>query len=115
METALLIWWWLELLGLLGVPQLLGVLVYFRLRKRHDFMAHLAGFLTPPLLFFYLCRMFLLSWAYEPQTQAGRTCGTYLGVMVFVILSGTALQACFGLIAQQLLHARHRTGGGGRP
>lgn len=110
METVLLIWALLKLSGLLGVPQLLGVLVYFRLRKRHDFLAHLAGFLTPPLLFFYLSRTLLLSSAQELQAQGGRACGTHPGMMGLVIFCVAGLQMCFALIAQHTLHARHRTG-----
>jgi hypothetical protein len=107
MQTVLNIWKLVVLLGVLGVPQLLGVRGYFRLRKYHDFLAHLAGSLIPPVLFFFLARALLLSPEQETQAQGARACGTYLGMMVVAVLLGTGLQIAFSLIAQFILHARH--------
>jgi hypothetical protein len=108
MQTILTMWRLLESLALLVVPQLLGVLAYFRLRKHHDFVAHLIGFLIPPVLFFYLSRVMLVSSAQEIQSRDGRVCGTYLGMMALMILFGTGIQTFFSLIAQVALHGRHR-------
>jgi hypothetical protein len=110
MQTVLNIWKVLVLLGVLGLPQLLGVLGYFRLRKYHDFLAHLVGFLIPPVLFFFIARALLFSSSQETQAQGERACGTYLGMMVIAILLGTGLQMGFSLIAQFTLHVRHRAG-----
>jgi hypothetical protein len=108
MQTVLNIWKLIVLLGVLGVPQLLGVLGYFRLRKYHDFLAHLAGFLIPPVLFFFIARALVLSSEQATQSQGERVCGTYLGMMAVAILLGTALQMGASLIAQFTLHVRHR-------
>jgi len=89
------------------VPQLLGVLVYFQLRKRHDILAHVIGFLLPPGLFFYLFYLDVSSSAQEIQSQGERVCGTYLGMMSIALLFGTGVQMFCSLIAQLALHARH--------
>jgi hypothetical protein len=109
MDTILDIWRWLQLLGVLIVPQLLGLLIYCRIRKHHDFLAHLAGFVIPPVLFFYLTRLFLLASAQEIQSQGERVCGTAAGMMALVVLFGTGLQLFFSLLTQLALHARHLT------
>jgi len=84
------------------------VLVYFRIRKHHDFLAHLVGFLFPPIIFFFLAQVMLGSSAREIQSQGERVCGTYLGMMGIMILLGTGTQMLFSAIAQLALHDRHR-------
>ena len=97
------------MLSMLGVPQLLGILAYFRVRKHHDVLAHVIGILIPPILFFFLSQVMLNSSAREIQTKGERVCGTYLGMMAIMILFGTGVQMFFSLIAQLMLHGRHRT------
>ena len=94
------------LLSLWVVPQLIGVLAYFRLRRHQDFLAHLAGFLIPPVLFFYLARIVLVYSYY--QAHPNDRCGGALIGAAFIILLGTGAQIIFGLIAQLVLHGRHR-------
>ena len=108
MQTVLTLWRLLEMFGMISVPQLLGVLVYFRIRKYQDFLAHFVGFLVPPILFFYLSRVMLIATAQEIQSSEGRVCGTFLGMMVIMILFGTGVQMFVSLIAQLMLHCRHR-------
>jgi hypothetical protein len=109
MQTFLIMWRWLLLLSLLGVPQLLGVLAYFRVRKHDDVLAHVIGILIPPVLFFYLSEVVLNSSAREIQSRGERVCGTYLGMMAIMILFGTGAQLFFSFMAQLMLHGRHRT------
>lgn len=109
MDTILEIWRLLQPLGVLIVPQLLGVLVYFRISKHHDFLAHLAGILLPPALFFYLTQVFLLASEQEIQSRGERVCGTAVGMMAIIVLFGTGLQLFFSLLTQLALHARHGT------
>lgn len=111
METLHTIWSLFLFLGLLGVPQLLGVLVYFRVRKYNDFVAHFVGFLVPPLLFFYLAaRIAFSSAARQAGADGAEVCGTFAGMMSLAILLGAGLQMIFGLMAQMMLHARHLKG-----
>jgi hypothetical protein len=108
MHTILIIWRLLLAFGFLGIPQLLGVLAYFRVAKYHHFLAHLIGFLIPPILFFYLARVMLVASVQEIQAQGESVCGTYIGMMAIAILLGTGGQMFFSLIAQLTLHGRHR-------
>ena len=108
MQTILTLWRLLQMFGMIGVPQLLGVLAYFRLRKYHDFLAHLTGFLIPPILFLYLSRVMFSSSVQEIQAQGERVCGTFAGMMVLMILFGTGIQIILSLPAQLWLHSRHR-------
>jgi hypothetical protein len=109
MEAMRAVWGLFLLLSLMGVPQLLGLLTYFRVRKYHDFLAHLVGFLVPPILFFYLSGVIIFSSATrEAQALGQEICGTFVGMMVLMILLGTGIQVFFSLMAQLALHARHR-------
>ena len=111
METIHAIWNLFLFFSVLGVPQLLGVLAYFRVRKYHDFIAHLLGFLLPPILFFYLAGVIILSpAAHEAESQGERVCGTFIGMMSLMILFGAGVQMFFSLIAQVMLHIRHGAG-----
>ena len=94
--------------SLWAVPQLLGVLAYFRFRRRHDLLAHLVGFTIPPVLFFFLARIVLV-YSYYKAHPDDRCGGALIGA-AFIILFGTVAQLIFGLIAQIALHGRHRTG-----
>ncbi|MCM3904887.1 MAG: hypothetical protein ND866_24585 [Pyrinomonadaceae bacterium] len=109
MQTLRVIGSLLSLLGMLAVPQLLGVLVYFRLRKHHDLFAHVIGILLPPILFFYLSYVMLSSSAREMQSQGVRVCGTAFGMMAIAMLTVTGTQLFLSLLAQLMLHGRHRT------
>jgi len=110
METLQTIWNLFAFLSLLAVPQLLGVLVYFRIRKHHDFLAHLAGFLLPPIIFFYLSGLIIISSPMrEAESHGERICGTFIGMMSLMILFLTGVEIVSGLIVQIVLHGRHRT------
>jgi hypothetical protein len=107
METILTIWRLLEVFGMLAVPLLLGVLGYFRLRKYHDFMAHLVGFIIPPCVFFCLAWVMLGASLQQVQARGERVCGLAAGMMGLMVLLGTGVQMFFSLMAQLILHGRH--------
>jgi putative effector of murein hydrolase LrgA (UPF0299 family) len=108
MESLRTLWNLFQFLSVLIVPQLLGVLAYFRVRRFH-LLAHLVGFLIPPLLFFYLAGVIVISSATrEAQARGEEVCGTFTGMMMLAILFGAGLQAAFSLGVQLTLHARHR-------
>jgi len=52
MEMFQIIWNLFLFFSVLAVPQLLGVSVYFRIRKYHDFIAHLVGVFSRQLFSF---------------------------------------------------------------
>ena len=108
MQTILVMWRLLLLLSLVGFPQLLGVLAYFRVRKHHDALAHAIGILVPPVLFFFLTHLMLSSSALEIESGGDRACGTFLGMMALAILFGTGVHLVFSVVSQLALHLRHR-------
>ena len=106
MESIRPIWNLFLLLSMLTMPQLLGVLAYFRIRRYQRFVAHLAGVLIPPILFFYFA---WLHWVYLPQKEhANEGCGMAGVAAAFIVLLGTGAQIFFSLVAQLILRARHK-------
>src|SRR5215510_3601784 len=90
----------------LALPWLLGILVYFRLRRYHRFLAHTVAFLIPPLLTFYFLRMTFIQemTRYYAETHSG--CGMPgLGAAI-MLLGATAFQIFLSLLTQAFLYAR---------
>jgi hypothetical protein len=108
MESIRTIWNLFLFFSMLALPQLLGVLAYFRIRRRQALLAHLAGFLIPPALYFYLSWLFFV---YVPrQGQIGEEgCGMAAVAAAFIVILGTGAQIIVSLIAQLLLRLRQRT------
>jgi hypothetical protein len=104
MEAIRTIWAFVLLFGMFAFAQLLGVLVYFRVRRYQNFLAHSLGFLTPPLVYYGFSWMVFVYRYYEahPDDRCG---GQALGA-AFIILSGTVTQIVFSLIAQIGLNKR---------
>ena len=100
-------WSLLKLLSLLSVPQLLGVLAYYQVRKLNSVIAHLLGFLIPPGVFFFLAQAMLGSSVRAIEDQGTRVCGTYIGMMSLMLLFATGAQVLFSFIAQLALFAVH--------
>jgi hypothetical protein len=61
METFWIVGKLFLMFSLWMVPQLLGLLAYFRIRRINEVFAHLMGFIIPPLLFYYLARIIFAS------------------------------------------------------
>ena len=89
------------------LPQLLGVLVYFRMR-RFPKLAHLTGFLLTTLFSFFLLLTTLFT-IYPSQAQPGEhVCGLYAMAIGMMVLFLTTVQIILSLIAQSLLFKRYR-------
>ena len=97
------------MLGILGGPQLLGMLAYRRIKKRNDFAAHLLGLIIPPILFFSFSWARLLSSTASIEASGERVCGTYSGMMGLGIMFITCVQAVAAIVIQISLHEKHRT------
>src|ERR1700730_5509844 len=109
MESVLIVWRLTSLLSPLGVPLLLGVLAYFRLRNYQDLLAHLAGFLVAPILTFYFLRMMFVAELLRMQAEYGRPrCGMPMLGAAILIFTGTGFQILLSLVAQLMLHGRER-------
>ena len=106
MEAIYTIWNLFLVFSMLSLPQLLGVLAYFRIRRYQNFLAHLVGFLIPPILFFYFSWLF---WIYLPhKAHPHDGCGMPGAAAALIVLLGTVAQIAFSFIAQLMLRGRHQ-------
>ena len=66
-------WGIIQLFSIFAMPLLLGVLAYYRIVRYQRTIAHVVGFLIPPLMFFYLASLF---WVYLPaKAHPHERCG----------------------------------------
>jgi len=88
------------------LPWLIGILVYFRLRRYHRFLAHSVAFLIPPLLTFYFLRMTFIQemTRYYAETRSG--CGMPGLAAAIVLLGATAFQIFLSFLTQAFLYLR---------
>lgn len=106
MESIRTIWNLFLLFSILTVPQLLGILAYFRIRKYQRLAAHILGFFIPPSLFFYFSWLF---WVYLPQkAHPHEGCGMAVAAAAILVLLGTCAQIVASLIAQIILRGRSK-------
>jgi len=102
MESALIAGRLLLLISTFVFPQLLGVLLYFRLTRFPRWIAFTLGVLTPPALFFFLAPSFFFDGLREAQLK-GETCGMPAVAAGVLVLLGTVAQVFVSLIVQGYL------------
>ena len=99
----------IEMFSPLSLPLLLGVLTYFRLRRYQKFLAHLVGFILPPILTFYFIIMVMNADFARMEAKYGRpTCGMPALAAVMLLFAGTGIQILFSLAAQLVLYTREQ-------
>lgn len=103
MQSTLIVWRWLLMISLFVFPQVLGVLLYFRLNRFSRWLAHVLGVLIPAALFFYLAPSLFFAGLREAQLKGEVICGMPAVAAGFLILLGTAAQVLVGLIVQLYL------------
>ena len=110
MEPVVVTFRLVSALSPLTLPLLLGVLVYFRLREYQHSIAHLVGFLVPPILSFYFLRMVVIADMARMRAEYGRsTCGMAALAEAIAVLTGIGIQILFSVVAQIVLHGREQT------
>ena len=107
METLLIVWRFLLLAGIFVFPQLLGVLLYFRLRRVPRWLAFIAAALVPAIVFFFLAPIYFFAGVREAYAR-GEGCGMPAMAATFFLLAGTVIQLGAGLFAQVVLATRRR-------
>ena len=105
MEAIRTIGSFLWLFGLLAFPQLLGVLLFFRLKRYQHLVAHALAFIFPLLLFVFLS-WWILIYGYFRRHPGNDPEGGQLMGFLFVVVLGGALQILGSLVAQFALHAK---------
>lgn len=106
MKSILVAWNWLTLLSLFIFPQLLGVLLYFRLSRLPGWIARIVGVLGPALAFFYLSPLFFFAELRQAHLNGAASCGMPALAAAFMILFGTAAQFCTAVAIHILLVRR---------
>lgn len=100
-EALGIIWSFLLLFSIFAFSALMGILVFFRLR-RHHFLAHLLGTLLPFVLFIFFSWLIYVYGFYRehPDERCG---GPLLGALGIMTL-GTLVLGALSPLAQWLLH-----------
>ena|ERR1041385_4029026 len=106
METLHVIWNFASLFSVFAVPQLLGVLVYFRLRRLRKLLAHIAGFLLTTTSFLCLSYLFFLYLPAKAHPEEG--CGLPLMGALLMTMGGTVMTISISLAVQAILMQRTR-------
>ena len=95
-------WTLLLLASIFVFPQLLGVLLYFRLRRAPRWVATSIAILAPAIAFVLLAPLFPFSGPSGLHTK-DETCGMpELGIILF-LYAGTAVHLVLGLVTQAAL------------
>jgi hypothetical protein len=89
------------------LPQFLGLLIHFRI-KRFPRLACLIGFVITSVLSLFLFRVVLFSTP-EPVKSGEYVCGLAAMAAVMIILFFTGVQALFSIIAQYCFYRKYRT------
>jgi hypothetical protein len=104
MYTLYTVWNLFLLFSVFIVPQLLGLLAYFRIRHYQRALAHLAGVLIPPGMFFYFA---LMEMVYLPQrNHPSDGCGMAAAAGFFIALLGAGAQTGISILIQLVLSKR---------
>jgi len=83
-------------------PQLLGILLYFRLSRVPRWVAAIAAALAPAVFFFWFTRL-LLAAQFRELYPHGMTCGMPALAAAFLLLAGTVVQLIGGVFTQIIL------------
>lgn len=104
----MLSWRLLLLLSTFVLPQLLGVLLYFRLIRFSKWLAFGLGVLAPGFLFFYLAPPFFFADTHEAAVRGEVMCSMADVAASLVLLLGTALSFVVAFFIQLYLLIKRR-------
>ena len=107
MESLVIAWRILVLVSVFAFPQLLGILLYFRLSRAPRWLAVTASIIAPAIVFFLLAQIFLFAGLREVESR-GRTCGMPVVAALGALFFGTIIQLALGVISQLILRAIRR-------
>jgi len=105
MQTLLAVWNFVLLAGIIAFPQLVGVLLYYRLTWAPRWVGAIVAALAPAVLFFWLARIILAA-GLRKAFPNGMGCGMPVVFAIFVLFAGTAVQLVLGVITQMVLSRR---------
>jgi len=108
METWLIVGRFLLFGSILIFPQLLGILLYYRLSRAPRWIAAIAAALLPAIVFFWLGPIFFFAGIREAYARDRSGCGMPAVAAGILFLAGTTIQLLVGLFTQIVLSARRR-------
>jgi hypothetical protein len=108
MESLLALWRLSLLVSIFAFPQLLGILLCFRLSRAPRWLAAIAGTLAPGVFFFWLAPLFLFAGLREAYARGEITCGMPALAALFFLFAGAIIQVFLSLIVQVVLFQRRR-------
>ena len=107
METLLGVWRLLLLAGSLVFPQLLGILLYYKLSRVPRWVAAIAAALAPAIFFFWFTRMLMIANLREAYAH-GERCGMPAVAAGILLLMGTTIELFGGIFTQIFLATKRR-------
>ena len=103
MESLLIAWRLFSDVCVFAFPQVLGILLYFRLRRVSRWLAATVAALAPAVIFFWLVRIFLMVELDRAYAHGSNGCGMpSLGAAILLLL-GTGIQLGVGVVIQAVL------------
>ena len=108
MESLFIFWRVLSLLSMFLFPQLIGVLLHFRLVRSSRVLAFALGLLVPAVLFFYLAPLVWFAGLREAYRSGDGGCGMPAVAAGVMILAGTVAELILSLPIQRYLLRRNR-------
>ena len=105
MQSFLIAWRFLLLISTFAFPQVLGILLYFRLSWAPRWVAAIAGAIGPAILFVLLAPIFLFAGVREAYAR-GEMCGMPAFGALMLLFVGTIMQLVLGLFFQMILRRR---------
>lgn len=97
------IWKFMLLAGILVFPQLLGILLYFRLSRVPRWVAAIAAALAPAVFFFWFTRLLMIAGFQRAYPDGHAPCGMPALAAAFLLLAGTVAQLMGGVFTQIVL------------
>ncbi len=106
METLVAAWRFSVLASVFVFPQLLGVLLYYRLKWAPGWVARTVAILAPAVVFYWLGAIFFFAGIREASARGEAGCGMPALFAAFALLAGTVIQLVLAVITHAVL--RHR-------
>jgi hypothetical protein len=109
MESFSIAWRLLLLASLFVFPQLLGVLLYFRMHRAPRWLAVIAAAIAPAVFFIFVAPIFLFAGLRE-ASAGGPSCGMPAFGAILLLYAGATINLVLGVVMQAVLSAgrRHR-------
>ena len=96
----------LLMLSIFAFPQLLGILLYFRLRRAPRWLAAIVAALAPGVVFLWLSPIFLFAGLREAYATGEVRCGMPALGALMMLFAGTTFQLLLSVTTQVALWAR---------